>query len=105
MNDEIHESKRNTLEKLSYKTVTALFTDNTGEPKMVAVGKFMLEPMIQITGLPDIGDYIHFIDGQISEVHLDSIFGVYPYQGYHGGQIVINEPLMKALQRKENGRT
>ena len=103
MNEEI---KRNMLEKLSEKMVTALFTDGMGETSRTTTGKFMMEPVIREQGLPPTGNYIHFIDGQIYEVHLDSINGIYPYQKYQGGQIAINELLMIALQRGgQNGRT
>lgn len=100
------EIKRNMLEKLSEKMVTALFIDRIGETSRTTTGKFMVEPIIIEQGLPPTGDYIHFIDGQIYEVHLDSIKSIYPYQKYRGGQIAINEPLMIALQRGgQNGRT
>lgn len=97
------EAKRQTLEKLSKQMVTALFVDSTMDIQRVAKGFYLLEPETQIFGLPKTGNYIHFVDGQIYEIHLDSISRICPYQGFEGGQIIINEPLMRALQRKQNG--
>ncbi len=113
--NEARVAKRQVLEKLSEQVVTVLFVDSVNEVNRSSKGYFLLEPEIQeellkseihrVKKLEETVNYIHFIDGQIYEVHIDSISGIYAYKGFNGGQIKINEPLMKVLQRGEDDRS